>query len=122
MPFGHLRRRILFGVTGGIGAVLRAANYLLSGEELEQVNFTEVRGRMGLRAAEVDVDGNRIKIAWFMVWPTPKQLLDQIGSGKAQYHLVEVMAWPWRLYRWSRTAGGTNSEIRKARARDLQCR
>ncbi len=121
MPFGFTSGGgILFGVTGGVSeAVLRAANYLLSGEELEQVNFTEVRGTEGLRAAEVDVDGNRIKIALVYGLANAKQLLDQIGSGKAQYHLVEVMACPGGCIGGAGQPVGTNAEIRKARAQGI---
>ena len=75
-------------MTGGVSeAVLRAAHYLLLGKELEQVNFTAVRGMEGLREAEVDLDGMTIKLAIVHGLQQAKQLLEDIKAGRVEYQL-----------------------------------
>ena len=120
MPFGFTSGGgILFGVTGGVSeAVLRAAHYLLLDEELDQVNFTEVRGTEGLRAAEVDVGGQKVKLAIVFGLANAKRLLQQIKDGEAEYHIIEVMACPGGC------VGGagqpaTNPEVRSARTQGI---
>jgi NADH-quinone oxidoreductase subunit G len=121
MPFGFTSGGgIIFGVTGGVSeAVLRAAHYLLLGEELDQVNFTEVRGMEGLRAAEVDVGGNKVKLAMVYGLGQAKRLLEQIKAGEAEYHLVEVMACPGGCVGGAGQPVGTDAEIRSARAQGI---
>ena len=121
MPFGFTSGGgILFGVTGGVSeAVLRAAHYLLLGHELDQVNFTEVRGMEGLRAAEIDVGGQKVKLAMVYGLANAKELLKQIQSGEAEYHLVEIMACPGGCIGGAGQPIGTNSDVRQARARGI---
>ncbi|NLY52846.1 MAG: 2Fe-2S iron-sulfur cluster binding domain-containing protein [Firmicutes bacterium] len=121
MPFGFSSGGgIIFGVTGGVSeAVLRAAHYLLLGKELEQVNFTDVRGMEGLREAEVELDGKTIRLAIVHGLQQAKQLLEAIKAGEAEYHLVEVMACPGGCVGGAGQPVGTNSDIRKARAQGI---
>ena len=121
MPFGFSSGGgIIFGVTGGVSeAVLRAAHYLLLGKELEQVNFTDVRGMEGLREAEVDLDGKTIRLAIVHGLQQAEQLLEAIKAGEVDYHLVEVMACPGGCVGGAGQPVGTNSEVRRARAEGI---
>ena len=121
MPFGFTSGGgIIFGVTGGVSeAVLRAAHYLLLGEEPAQVNFTEVRGMEGLRAAEVDVGGKKVKLAMVYGLAQAKHLLEKIKAGEAEYHLVEVMACPGGCIGGAGQPVGSDAEIRRARAQGI---
>ena len=83
---------VIFGVTGGVmEAAVRSANYLLTGEELEQTEFTPVRGLQGIKEASVTVAGITLNLAVASGMKNAKVLLDQIKSGESQYHFIEIM-------------------------------
>ena len=44
-------------------AALRTVYEVVTGKELENIDFTDVRGLEGIKEAEVDIDGTKIKIA-----------------------------------------------------------
>ena len=86
---------VIFGVTGGVmEAAVRSANYLLTGEELEQTEFTPVRGLQGIKEASVTVAGITLNLAVASGMKNAKVLLDQIKSGESQYHFIEIMGCP----------------------------
>lgn len=86
---------VIFGVTGGVmEAAVRSANYLLTGEELEQTVFTPVRGLQGIKEASVTVAGITLNLAVASGMKNAKVLLDQIKSGESQYHFIEIMGCP----------------------------
>ena len=86
---------VIFGVTGGVmEAAVRSANHLLTGEELEQTEFTPVRGLQGIKEASVTVAGITLNLAVASGMKNAKVLLDQIKSGESQYHFIEIMGCP----------------------------
>ena len=86
---------VIFGVTGGVmEAAVRSANFLLTGEELEQTEFTPVRGLQGIKEASVTVAGITLNLAVASGMKNAKVLLDQIKSGESQYHFIEIMGCP----------------------------
>ena len=55
---------VIFGATGGVmEAALRTAVEKLTGKELENLDFTEVRGVDGIKEASYDVAGMNVKVA-----------------------------------------------------------
>lgn len=96
MPFGFTSGAgVIFGVTGGVAeAVLRSAYELVTKDELGPVNFEEVRGLSGLKAATVDVAGTEIRIAVVNGLSQARQVIAEMKSGRTQYDLIEVMACP----------------------------
>ena len=55
---------VIFGATGGVmEAALRTAYYLITGTDLEKVEFQAVRGLQGVKETEVDIQGKKIRIA-----------------------------------------------------------
>ena len=86
---------VIFGVTGGVmEAAVRSANFLLTGEELEQTEFTPVRGLQGIKEASVTVAGITINLAVASGMKNAKVLLEQIKNGESQYHFIEIMGCP----------------------------
>lgn len=86
---------VIFGATGGVmEAALRTAVETLTGEELEKVEFTEVRGTDGIKEATYQVAGMEVKAAICSGLANAKVLLNRIKNGEANYHIVEVMACP----------------------------
>lgn len=88
----------LFGASGGVmEAALRSAYYLITKEELADVNFTQVRGLDGVKEATIDIKGTPISIAVAHQMGNVKQVLDEIREDRAagrppRWQFIEVMA------------------------------
>lgn len=86
---------VIFGATGGVmEAALRTAVEELTGEELEKVEFMEVRGTEGIKEAVYHVAGMDVKVAVASGLSNAKIIMDKIRAGKADYHFVEIMCCP----------------------------
>ena len=84
----------IFGSTGGVmEAALRTGYELLTGEELEELNFTQLRGTEGIKEAEVDIGDLTLRVAIVNGLGNARTLLEKMKSGK-EYHFVEFMACP----------------------------
>ena len=85
----------IFGATGGVmEAALRTAYEKLTGEELEKLEFNEVRGVEGIKEATYTIAGNEIRVAVTSGTANAKKLLEMIKSGEKTYDFIEVMACP----------------------------
>ena len=85
----------IFGTTGGVmEAALRTAGDLLTGEDLEKIDFKEVRGGKGIKKATVNIAGKEIKVVAASGLKNAREILEEIKSGKADYQFVEIMACP----------------------------
>ncbi|MEL7610023.1 MAG: NADH-dependent [FeFe] hydrogenase, group A6 [Bacillota bacterium] len=86
---------VIFGVTGGVmEAALRTVADQLAGQDMEKLDYTDVRGLEGIKEATVSVAGMDIRVAIAHGTANAAQLLDCIKAGKAQYHFIEVMGCP----------------------------
>ncbi len=95
-PFGESTgASTIFGATGGVmEAALRTAVEKLTGETLKDVDFTAVRGMDGVKEAEYDVAGKKIKVAVASGTKNAKVLMDQIKNGTSEYLFIEIMGCP----------------------------
>ena len=95
-PFGESTgAATIFGATGGVmEAALRTAVETLTGEQLESVDFTEVRGMENIKEAAYDVAGMQVKVAVASGTKNAKVLLDKIKDGTADYQFIEIMGCP----------------------------
>ena len=85
----------IFGATGGVmEAALRTAYETLTGEELQNLEFNEVRGVEGIKEATYTIAGNEIRVAVTSGTANAKKLLEMIKSGEKTYDFIEVMACP----------------------------
>lgn len=85
----------IFGATGGVmEAALRTAVETLTGEELENVDFAEVRGTKGIKEATYHVAGMDVKVAVASGLGNARELLNRLKSGEASYHFIEIMGCP----------------------------
>ncbi len=88
----------LFGATGGVmEAALRSAYYLITKEELADVNFTQVRGLEGVKEATIDIKGTKVSIAVAHQMGNVEQVLKAIREDRAagrppRWQFIEVMA------------------------------
>ncbi len=95
-PFGQRSSAgKLFGATGGVmEAAIRTAYYLLTGDELENLEISAVRDFADIKEATVDIKGTEVKVAVANGISSAKKILEDIKAGKRDYHFVEVMSCP----------------------------
>ncbi len=85
----------IFGTSGGVmEAALRTAQDTLTGENLEKIDFEQVRGADGIKKATVNIGGKDIKVVAASGLANAREILEEIKSGKADYQFVEIMACP----------------------------
>ena len=88
----------IFGATGGVmEAALRTAHYLITRKELEDVNFTAVRGLQGVKEATLNIAGKDIRIAVAHWMCNIETVLNRVREARQAgkelpYHFIEVMA------------------------------
>ena len=86
---------VIFGVTGGVmEAALRTAYFALTGKEHEMIKFEAVRGFDGIKSAEIDINGTKVKVAVAHGMKNARVLLDEIRAGKSEYQFIEIMGCP----------------------------
>ncbi|NLW55315.1 MAG: 4Fe-4S binding protein [Firmicutes bacterium] len=86
---------VIFGASGGVmEAALRTVYEVVTKETLPSVDFTAVRGLEGIKEAEVDLKGTKVKVAVANGLGNARKLMDLIKEGKADYHFIEIMCCP----------------------------
>ncbi len=85
----------IFGTTGGVmEAALRTAYETITGEELKELDFEIVRGKKGIKKANVKIGNTDIRVAVAHGLSNARKIMDEIKDGKADYQFVEIMACP----------------------------
>ena len=85
----------IFGATGGVmEAALRTAYEVLTGEELKNLDFVDVRGTDSIKEATYTIAGNVIRVAVCSGTANAKKVLEMVKSGEKDYDFIEVMACP----------------------------
>ena len=85
----------IFGVTGGVmEAALRTAADLIEGKDLQDIEYSAVRGKQGIKKATITLAGKEIKIAVVSSLKCAREIVEEIKTGKTDYQFIEVMACP----------------------------
>jgi NADH-quinone oxidoreductase subunit G/NADP-reducing hydrogenase subunit HndD len=85
----------IFGTTGGVmEAALRTVYEVVTGAPLPSLDFEAVRGLEGIKKAEVDLAGTKVRVAVAHTLKNARVLLDEIAAGTSPYHFIEVMTCP----------------------------
>ena len=86
---------VIFGASGGVlEAALRTAADWIAGKDLDSIEFTAVRGLDGIKEAEVEIAGIKLKAAVCSGLGNARKLLEKIERGEADYQAIEIMACP----------------------------
>ncbi len=86
---------VIFGATGGVmEAALRTAVETMTGEELKNLEFKEVRGTHRLKEATYNVAGRDVHVAVASGLKHARMLLKMVESGEKQYDFIEIMGCP----------------------------
>jgi ferredoxin hydrogenase len=86
---------VIFGSSGGVTeAVLREAHFMLTGNDPSDnlLKLEKVRGLVGVKEDEVNIDGGIIKVAVVNGIRNAHELLQKIKKGEVDYDFVEVMS------------------------------
>lgn len=126
-PFGESTgASVIFGATGGVSeAALRTIFELTAGKELEEIEYSVVRGLEGIKEVSIELpDKRNITAAVAHGLDNARKLLNLVRSGEKQYDFIEVMACPGGCV----TGGGQpivnsqtreNIDIREERAKAI---
>ena len=111
---------VIFGATGGVmEAAVRTAYEVVTGKALTDINLTAVRGMEGIKEAELDLNGTKIKVAVAHTLKNARRLMEQIEKGTSPYAFIEVMTCPGGCLGGGGQPIPTTWEIRKQRAESI---
>ncbi len=86
---------VIFGTTGGvIEAACRSAYEWITGEELEKIEFEDLRGLDGVRSAKITIGDLDLNIGIAHGLSNAAKLLDAIKAGEVDFQAIEIMACP----------------------------
>lgn len=86
---------VIFGSAGGVlSAAIRTAYHMITGEDLEQLEFKELQGVRGIREAEIDIAGRRVRAAAASGLGNARKLLETVQAEPGRYDIIEIMACP----------------------------
>lgn len=106
----------IFGVTGGVmEAALRTVYNSLTQEELEDIEFKNVRGMEGVREATVIIDNIPIVFAVAHGIANAKKILKEIENGESDYAFIEIMACTGGCIGGGGQPIGTNLKVKEKR-------
>lgn len=111
----------IFGATGGVmEAALRTGYHLVTKGDLDDVNFTAVRGLDGVKEAAIDINGTEIRVAVAHSMVSIETVLDRVRAAREKgeempYHFIEVMACRGGCIAGGGQPYGATDEIRKLR-------
>ena len=116
---------VIFGATGGVAeAALRTAYNFITGKELQDVEFKEIRGLQSVKEARVNIGGEEIRVAVAHGLNHVEYLLDQVRKAREKgqetpYHILEVMACPGGCVGGGGQPYMVTDEVRRQRAAAL---
>ncbi len=85
----------IFGTSGGVmEAALRTVADVLTGQSLDKIDYTAVRGLQDTKEAELEIAGQKIKIAVCNTLGSAMKMMDKVRAGTADYQFIEIMACP----------------------------
>jgi len=86
---------IIFGTSGGVmEAAIRTAYNMLTGKELEKLEFDQIRGFDGIKELTLNIEGTELNFAVVNGIGNVAKVLDDIENNQCKYHFIEVMACP----------------------------
>ena len=86
---------VIFGATGGVmEAALRTVVEKVTGKEMSNLEYHEVRGTEGIKEASYELPGKTVRVCVASGLANAKKVLDGMKSGELHYDFIEFMACP----------------------------
>lgn len=120
-PFGITTGAgLIFGASGGVmEAALRTVYEVVTGQELENINLTAVRGLTGVKEATIKVGDLDVKVAVTNSLKNAKLILEKIKNKEADYHFIEIMCCPGGCIGGGGQPKPTTNDIRLQRIKGI---
>lgn len=96
MPFGtRSTAGKLFGATGGVmEAAIRTAYHMITGEHLEELKISQLRGTDGIKETKIEIGDLTVGVAVASGLGNAKKLMEQLKDGRDDLHFIEIMSCP----------------------------
>ena len=86
---------VIFGASGGVmEAALRTVADVLTNQDIEEIEYQQVRGIEGLKEATLTIGDLEVKVAVAQSMSVARPLLEEIKNGTSPYHFIEIMGCP----------------------------
>lgn len=86
---------LIFGATGGVmEAALRTVYEKVVGKEAPSLDFVDVRGTQGIKEAEYDLNGKKVRVCVASGLANARKIMDDVRAGKSNYDFIEIMSCP----------------------------
>jgi NADH-quinone oxidoreductase subunit G/NADP-reducing hydrogenase subunit HndD len=120
-PFGERSSAgKIFGATGGVmEAAVRTAHFLLTGDELEELDVQAVRGFEGRKEVKVKIGEMEVGAAVCSGLANARKLLEEVKAGRDDIHFIEVMTCPGGCISGGGQPIGADPEAIRARMQAL---
>ncbi len=116
---------VIFGATGGVmEAALRTAYFFITGQSLGKADFEQTRGLEGVKEAQIEIAGKKVRIAIAHGLNHVEYVLEKVRQAKKNnqelpYHFIEVMACLGGCVGGGGQPYGVTDELRVKRASGL---
>lgn len=111
---------VLFGASGGVmEAALRTVYKTSTGQEMPNLDFQELRGMQGIKSAELELNGNTVRVAVAHSLSKARELAEAVQAGKSPYHFIEIMACPGGCIGGGGQAFTPSNQQREQRMKEL---
>ncbi len=86
---------VIYGASGGVmESALRTAHFMITGKDLGPIKYESVRGMEGIKKAEIDMGGKKIRVAVVATAKNARIIINEMKKNPDAYHYIEVMACP----------------------------
>lgn len=111
---------VIYGTSGGVmESALRTAYEKLTGKKLLKIDFETLRGMKGVKRAEININGRKMRVGAVSGIGNAKNILEELKKNPQSYNYIEVMA----CFGGCIGGGGqpvpTSAKIREERAASL---
>ncbi len=85
----------IYGASGGVmESALRTAAYMLTGKNLDKLEFKAVRGMNSIKKTTVEIAGKKLKLAVVTTPKSARQIIIELKKDPHAYDYIEFMACP----------------------------
>lgn len=86
---------VIFGSSGGVmEAAIRTAYNMITGDDLKEIEFQELKQLKGIKVAEIEIEGKTIRAAVASGLGNARTLLNEVNENRDKYQIIEIMACP----------------------------
>lgn len=86
---------VIFGSSGGVlESAVRTAYNMITGDDLKDLEFKELKEIKGIKEAQIDIQGKKINVAVASGLGNARKLLEDVRQDKNKYQIIEIMACP----------------------------